>query len=218
MHFGPFYVYSIVPHPTTPPIWKIFQALFVYFDHMHILKVSWCSNMVQPISEWHFWAWKYDILAKMQCLCSGGKNKVSVRDHGPWLFPMGMGWMTGWYFGAPYWFYNLRRSYLSYHSKLCNTSITKLHWRICEIKIMIPIRITLVKWWWTTRDNRRERQCFSTQVDVCASDPSGVVLWNPLRWDILLFIILWFISVWKPCSFCACHRSKMDFIQQPHGQ
>ncbi|OEU19127.1 hypothetical protein FRACYDRAFT_237419 [Fragilariopsis cylindrus CCMP1102] len=27
-----------------------------------------------PISEWYFWAWKYDMLAEMQCLCSGGKN------------------------------------------------------------------------------------------------------------------------------------------------
>lgn len=66
--------------------------------------------------------------------------------------PMGMGWMTWWYFGAPEWFYNLRRSYSSYYSKLFNIWITKLHWRICEIK-MIPIRITLVKWWWTTRDS-----------------------------------------------------------------
>ncbi|OEU12866.1 hypothetical protein FRACYDRAFT_244139 [Fragilariopsis cylindrus CCMP1102] len=59
----------------------------------------------QPISEWHFWAWKYDMLAKMQCLCSGGKNKVSMRESmilGS--SPTGMGWMTGWYFGAPYWF------------------------------------------------------------------------------------------------------------------
>ena len=54
----------------------------------------------QSISEWDFWAWKYDMLAKMQCLCSGGNNKVSMRDHDP-SSPMGMIWMTGWYFGAP---------------------------------------------------------------------------------------------------------------------
>ncbi|OEU06385.1 hypothetical protein FRACYDRAFT_254676 [Fragilariopsis cylindrus CCMP1102] len=36
VHFGPFYVYSIVPHPTTPPIWQMFQVLLVYFDHMRI--------------------------------------------------------------------------------------------------------------------------------------------------------------------------------------
>ena len=46
VHFGPFYVYSIVPRPTTPPIWQMFQALLVYFDHMYIYgwKVSGCSN------------------------------------------------------------------------------------------------------------------------------------------------------------------------------
>ena len=39
----------------------------------------------QPTSEWYFWAWKYDIMIKMQCLCSGGK--VSMRDHDPWFIP-----------------------------------------------------------------------------------------------------------------------------------
>ena len=43
-HFGLFYGYSIVPRPTTPPIWQMFQALLVYFDHMHMWKVSGCSN------------------------------------------------------------------------------------------------------------------------------------------------------------------------------
>lgn len=53
----------------------------------------------QPISEWHFWAWKYDMLAKMQCLCSGGKNKVCMRDHDPWFIPYGYGmddWVVFW--------------------------------------------------------------------------------------------------------------------------
>ena len=40
VHFGPFYVYSIVPRPTTPPIWQMFQVLLVYLDHT----VSRCSN------------------------------------------------------------------------------------------------------------------------------------------------------------------------------
>ena len=44
VHFGPFFVCSIVPRPTIPSIWQLFQVLLVYFDHMHILKVSWCSN------------------------------------------------------------------------------------------------------------------------------------------------------------------------------
>ena len=53
----------------------------------------------QPISEWYFWAWKYDMLAEMQCLCSGGKNKVSMRDYGPWFIPYGYGmddWVVFW--------------------------------------------------------------------------------------------------------------------------
>jgi hypothetical protein len=44
VYFGPFHVYSIVPRPTTPPIWQMFQVLLVYFDHMHICKVFGCSN------------------------------------------------------------------------------------------------------------------------------------------------------------------------------
>ena len=53
----------------------------------------------QPISEWYFWAWKYDMLAKMQCLCSGGKNKVNMRDHDPWFIPYGYemdDWVVFW--------------------------------------------------------------------------------------------------------------------------
>ena len=37
VHFGPFYVYSIVPHPTIPPIWQIFQVWLVNFEHSYIL-------------------------------------------------------------------------------------------------------------------------------------------------------------------------------------
>ena len=53
----------------------------------------------QPISEWYFWAWKYDMLAKMQCLCPGGKNKVYMRDHDPWFIPYGYemdDWVVFW--------------------------------------------------------------------------------------------------------------------------
>ena len=56
----------------------------------------------QPISEWYFWAWKYDMMAKMQCLgclCSGGKNKVSMRNHDPWFIPYGYemdDWVVFW--------------------------------------------------------------------------------------------------------------------------
>ncbi|OEU07128.1 hypothetical protein FRACYDRAFT_251907 [Fragilariopsis cylindrus CCMP1102] len=34
----------------------------------------------QPISEWYCWAWKHDILAEMQCFCSGAKNKYCTTD------------------------------------------------------------------------------------------------------------------------------------------
>ena len=39
------------------------------------------------------------MLAKRQCLCSGGKNKVSIRAHGPWFIPYGYGmddWVVFW--------------------------------------------------------------------------------------------------------------------------
>ena len=97
VHFGPFYVFSIVPRPTTPPIWQMFQALLVYFDHMHIWKVSGCAAYFWMVL---FGAWKYDMLAKMQCLCSGGKNKVCMRDHDPWFISYGYemdDWVVFWY-------------------------------------------------------------------------------------------------------------------------
>ena len=50
-------------------------------------------------------------------------------------------------------------------------------------------------------------------VDVSASDLSGVVLWNPFKWD-----ILWFISDQKSCYLCAYHISKTNFIPQPQEQ
>ena len=53
----------------------------------------------QPISEWYFWAWKYDMLAKMQCLCSGGKNNVNIRDYNLWFIPYGYemdDWVVFW--------------------------------------------------------------------------------------------------------------------------
>ena len=127
------------------------QALLVYFDHIHIWKVSGCSNCGPlpffDVVAAYFWMVLlgmeiHDILAKMQCLCSGGKNKVNMRDHDPWFIPY-VYEMDDW---VVFWCTML---------VLDNIPITKLHWRICEIK-MIPIRITLVKWWWTTMDGRRE--------------------------------------------------------------
>ena len=144
VHFGPFYVCSIVSRPTTTPIWQIFQVLLVYFDHMHIWKVLLylgVETMVQflflmlwqPISEWHFWAWKYDMLAEMQfCVL-----EASIRDHDPWFIPYGYK-MDDW---VVFWCTML---VLEPKEKLFILLFTKPHWRICEIK-MIPIRITLVE-------------------------------------------------------------------------
>ena len=51
-------------------------------------------------------------------------------------------------------------------------------------------------------------------VDVNATDPASVALWNSLKWD-----ILWFISDQKSyCCLCACYNSVMDFISQPQEQ
>jgi hypothetical protein len=39
------------------------------------------------------------MLAEMQCLCSGGKNKVCMRDHDPWSIPYRYGmddWVVLW--------------------------------------------------------------------------------------------------------------------------
>ena len=39
------------------------------------------------------------MLAKMQCLCSGGKNKVCMKDHDPCFIPYGYrmdDWVVSW--------------------------------------------------------------------------------------------------------------------------
>ena len=109
----------------------------------------------QPISEWYFSAWKYmTCWPKCNvCVLEARLRKVGVRDHDPWFIPYG--YRDGWLGGI----------------------LIVVHWRIGEIK-MIQIRITLVKWWWTTRDGRKQTQC---HVDVCAPAPSDVVLCNPFK-------------------------------------
>ena len=55
---------------------------------------------------------------------------------------------------------------------------------------------------------------YCTRV-LCLSPVLFLFLWlssaTPFKW-----YILWFISDWNPCYFCACHKSKMNFIPQPH--
>ena len=50
-------------------------------------------------------------------------------------------------------------------------------------------------------------------MDVCAPDPSGAVLCNRFKWEILLFII----SDPKSYCLCACYNSVIYFIPQPWG-
>ena len=105
--------------------------------------------------------------------------------------PMGIGWMTGWYFGEPCWFQNLRRSYSSYYSKMFTIPITKL------------IRITLVKWWWTTRNSRRQTQCFRTLFGCFCTWSIWCCLLQPFY---LRYFVVHFDQ--KSCCFCAYHISK----------
>ena len=108
--FSLFYVYSIFPSPPHHQYGKCSNyccCILIICIYGRYLGVETMVQLLflmswQPISEWYFWAWKYDMLGEKQCLCSGGKNKVSVRDHDPLgSSPMGMEWMTGWYIGAP---------------------------------------------------------------------------------------------------------------------
>ena len=105
VHFRLFYV-SILLFPTPLPHTNManFPSIVGVFDHTHIWKVSGCSNhgpttfwfcgslmILLGMEIWH--------LAKMQCLCSGDKNKVSMRDHDPWFIPYGYGlddWVVFW--------------------------------------------------------------------------------------------------------------------------
>ena len=87
-----------------------------------------------------------------------------------------------------------------------------VHWRICEIK-MISIRITLVKWWQTTRDCRRQTKCSSTLCGCLCTQPtwySGIVVCNPFK-----FYVHFFWS--KIIGLCvyACNSSETNFIPQP---
>ena len=109
MHFGSFYAYSIVTRPTPPHhqygkcskyCWCIL-TIRIYEMYLGVeTMIQFLFLMLwQPISEWYFWVWRYDMLAKIHCLCSGGKNRVSMRDHDPWFIPCGYGrddWVVFW--------------------------------------------------------------------------------------------------------------------------
>ena len=94
--------YCAPPH--TPPTWQMFQIMLVYI--ILIWKVSGCSNH-GPILFFLCCGSLFlndtfghgNMLAKIKCLCSGGKNKVSMRDHDPWFIPYEYGiddWVVFW--------------------------------------------------------------------------------------------------------------------------
>ena len=91
--------YCSPPHHTTnmanvSSIVDVFWP-YVYKEGIWVFKLF--LMLWLPISECYFWAWEYVMLAKMQCLCSGGKNKVVWGIMILGSSPMGMRWMTGWY-------------------------------------------------------------------------------------------------------------------------
>ena len=48
-------------------------------------------------------------------------------------------------------------------------------------------------------------------VNVCAPDPAGVVLWNPFKWDTLLFHYYFWSKILL--FLCACHKSIMHLFR-----
>ena len=101
----------------------------------------------------------------MQCLCSGGKNKVSMRDHDPWFIPYGYE-MDDW---VVIWWYML---VLEPKGKLF-ISLFKPKGKLF-ISLFKVVRIALVKRWWTTRNGRRRTQwssklcgCMCTRLIWC---------------------------------------------------
>ena len=77
---------------------------------------------------------------------------------------------------------------------------------------MIPIRITLVKWWRTKRDGRRQTKCYSTLYGCLCTQPtwySGIVVGNSFK-----FYVHFWSKIMGFCV-CACNSSETDFIPQP---
>ena len=83
--------YCSPPHHTTSKYCWCILTIHIYGRYLGVQTMVQflLLKLWQPISEWYFWAWKYDMFAKMQYLCSGGKNKGSMMDCDPWLIPYG---------------------------------------------------------------------------------------------------------------------------------
>jgi hypothetical protein len=79
-----------------PQYEKMFQIVLLCFYHVHVWNIFGCSNhspipffdsLFLSLSATSLGAWIYDVLAKMQCLCSGAKNIICMRDRVPWSIP-----------------------------------------------------------------------------------------------------------------------------------
>ena len=91
-HFMSILLFLAPPHRQYGKCSKYCRCMLTIYIYGRYLGVETMVQFLflmlwQPISEWYLWAWKYDMLAKMQCFCSGGKNKVCMRDHDPWFIP-----------------------------------------------------------------------------------------------------------------------------------
>ena len=143
-------VYCSSPHHSTnmanvPRNVGVFWPSYAYMEGIWVLK-PWSNSFFDVVAA-YFWMALLGMeiwhVGRNAMFVSGGKNKVCMRDHDPWFIPYGYGmddWVVSW----------CTMLVLETKEKLKLFIISiKLHWRICEIK-MIPIRTTLVKWWWTT--------------------------------------------------------------------
>ena len=106
--FGNLYVYSFVPCSIAPPIWPMFQVFLVFFDHMHISKVSVCSNhgpipnvLCSFFLNATFMAWRKYGMHDVQNSIWRQKyhGGACVRDHNPLSIPYVYGvddWVVIW--------------------------------------------------------------------------------------------------------------------------
>ena len=125
VYFGPFYVCTIVPRPITPPILADIAIIIGVFCSYEYIEGIWVFKL---------WTnsifWCCDSLFLNATFGHGNMNcwpkcNVCVLEAKIWYLwgnmtigppPMGIYWMGEWFFGVPYRFYNLRRSYLYYNS------------------------------------------------------------------------------------------------------
>ncbi|OEU06540.1 hypothetical protein FRACYDRAFT_254561 [Fragilariopsis cylindrus CCMP1102] len=112
--------------------------------------------------------------------------------------PMGMRWMTGWYFGAPCWFWNLRRNTNDWQDngfcyelvtlgKITNSMwdiTTRKHYALVGGKNFYMTQNTVQQ---NSSDDEPpgmvggKHNALVHYVDVSAPNPSGIVICNPFK-------------------------------------